>query len=77
MSALRSDHIAIARAQEGIDADLFCDALQTTLPLLRRLRDNASGWKFWLRWGMDAIIFALEEYCEHVCPRTREYGRRV
>ena len=38
--------------------------LLDALPVLRALAAASSGWRFWLRWGMRALIEALEAYME-------------
>jgi hypothetical protein len=40
------------------------DALLDALPVLRALAAASTGWRFWLRWGMRALIEALETYLE-------------
>lgn len=45
----------------------LCRALETVLPVLRTLYDRG-GHPFWLRWGMNALIGALEGYQREACP---------
>lgn len=46
----------------------FCGAVDDVLPVLYILRELATGWKFWIGWGMGALISALEEYRASRCP---------
>jgi hypothetical protein len=39
-------------------------ALVRVFPVLRELAKLAKGWKFWLGWGMNKLLDALEEYLE-------------
>ena len=55
--------IAVSQAP-GSNKDLN-DALRLVLPVLRYLRDRGTGWKFWLKWGMDMLISAVESYLQH------------
>lgn len=54
--------IAARREEEGffsLDPDLI---LRQALPILRRMAERSKGWKFWLRWGINALIGAVEAY---------------
>jgi hypothetical protein len=68
--SISSADIAVARAQAKVQATAFCNALDLVLPVLEQIRKNARGWKFWLRWGMDSLISAIQEYRKNVCPRN-------
>lgn len=51
----------------GIDKFKVCQAITVLLPVLHDARERATGWKFWLRWGMSTLIGALEAYRKEAC----------
>lgn len=36
--------------------------LAATLPVLRTLAEEKKGWKFWLSWGINALLKAIINY---------------
>lgn len=38
------------------------EALLRALPVIRKIAETVGGWKVWLRWGMAALIGAIESY---------------
>lgn len=56
--------LAVLESTDNENSTLILSlALQTVLPILKRI---ARRQKFWLRWGMNALIRALEEYLKTV-----------
>lgn len=56
--------MAVAESTDNENSALILSlALQTVLPILKRI---ARRQKFWLRWGMNALIKAIEEYLQTV-----------
>ena len=53
----------VSQTAESLDVhpQVLCWAIEVILPVLRRLREEGSGWRWWHRWGMDALIRALDE----------------
>ena len=59
---MRAAEITAASSRLGLPTGTVCKALDTMLPLLHTLAASSGGWKFWLRWGVNALIGALEEW---------------
>ena len=43
-----------------------CDAISVLLPIVKTLANN-QGFKFWLSWGLNTLVGALEAYQERHC----------
>lgn len=48
------------------DITKVCKAIDVVLPILNVLA-NRVGWKFWHRWALGVVIFALEDYRNNNC----------
>lgn len=48
--------------------DELCRAAGTVLTFLRKLKDHAGGWKFWLRYALGLVIGILETLIAERCP---------
>lgn len=44
------------------DQSEWDDALLRALPVIKKIAGAIGGWKVWLRWGMAALIGAIEAY---------------
>lgn len=52
-------------AQDDRDGRI-CMAIETLLPVLENLK-NRTGIRFWLSWGIGALVSALREYYARNC----------
>lgn len=64
---MNAQDIRAAVNSSHVNVISFCTSLNLVIPVLKNLRKDAGGWKFWLKWGMDALIYALEKYQDEVC----------
>lgn len=64
---MRSHDVGVAADAVGVSDGELCAALRTALPVMRELERASKGWKFWLRWGMAALIAAFEGYVARSC----------
>ncbi len=65
---MNATDVARAVAVTEIPAFRFCGAINTVLPVLRILREQASWTKPWVKVGLAVAIGALEAYAKAVCP---------
>jgi hypothetical protein len=59
--------VSRAARQEGIHPQALCWAIEVLLPVLRQLMQRSSGWRFWQRWGLQALVTALEQVQSSQC----------
>ena len=59
---MKASDLKVVVAAYPLDNEIIDDALKIVLPILEKLMERTSGWKFWLVWGMRALISALKEY---------------
>jgi hypothetical protein len=64
---MRARDVSVAAVRAGIGFPSLCDSLDAVIPVLYALRQSSSGWKFWLRWGINALLGALEEWRRDRC----------
>lgn len=64
MNAAQIDHAFTANR---VSRSRACTAIGIILPILRMLRDQTSGWKFWVKLGIGIAISALEGYAAEFC----------
>ena len=61
---MNAQQLQAAADDSGINRQALCWAAEVILPVLRRVRSEGVGWRVWQRWGMDALIYALDQLRE-------------
>lgn len=64
---MKVTQIDVAVKNSGFDRTTVCTAVNIIIPVLEELAKSQSGWKFWLKWGMNALIAILREYTKLRC----------
>jgi len=64
---ITSRDISTAVTTSRLDHSALCTAFRLVLPVLRSIRYNSGGWKFWVRPVLSGLIAAIEAYVEESC----------
>lgn len=65
---MNASDISRSALRAGLDQTVLCASLRDfALPLLRDLHASTSGFKFWLKLALGAVIGALESFVRQRC----------
>ncbi|MCK9494165.1 MAG: hypothetical protein M0R75_01535 [Dehalococcoidia bacterium] len=66
---MKAADVQAAVTAAALEEARVCSALDVTIPLLDELAKGVGGRRFWLGWGMRALVAALREYRQWRCGR--------